>query len=151
MRVRPERENRDRALAKAGGPVARASAIRLTDEDAGAASPAAPLEQALSSDHMTQSEAAVGVKDRAPAPRRTNDAERTRANILEIAFQEFAEKGFTGERIDEIADRTHTSKNMIYYYFGSKEILYRQVLEKCYGEIRRVESELQVQNLPALE
>lgn len=94
-----------------------------------------------------------GGNDRAGADRarRTNDAERTRANILDIAFQEFAEKGFTGARIDEIADRTHTSKNMIYYYFGSKEKLYRQVLENSYRDIRRVEHGLHLPDLPVLE
>lgn len=92
-----------------------------------------------------------GEKPGAERVRRTNDAERTRANILDIAFQEFAEKGFTGARIDEIADRTHTSKNMIYYYFGSKEKLYRQVLENSYRDIRRAESILHLPDLPVLE
>jgi AcrR family transcriptional regulator len=94
---------------------------------------------------------ATVAKSRAAAPRRTNDAEKTRANILEIAFEEFAGKGFTGARIDEIADRTHTSKNMIYYYFGSKENLYRKVLERSYSEIRRVESELHLSDMPVLD
>jgi AcrR family transcriptional regulator len=95
--------------------------------------------------------AALAVPKGRPAPRRTNDAERTRANILDVAYEEFAEKGFAGARIDEIADRTHTSKNMIYYYFESKEKLYRTVLEKCYGEIRRAESELHLEDMAPLD
>ena len=57
-------------------------------------------------------------------PTRTNDPARTMAGILEVARREFAEKGLSGARIDEIAAATQTSKRMIYYYFGNKEGLY---------------------------
>jgi AcrR family transcriptional regulator len=67
------------------------------------------------------------------------DADHTRLDILEVATSEFAAKGLSGARIDEIAQRTHTSKRMIYYYFGSKEGLYTAVLERCYAGIREVE------------
>ena len=53
-------------------------------------------------------------------PTRTNDPARTMAGILEVATSEFASKGLSGARIDEIAAATRTSKRMIYYYFGSK-------------------------------
>ena len=55
------------------------------------------------------------------APRRTNDPDGTRRNIVEVATREFAQKGYSGARVDAIASRTRTSKRMIYYYFGSKE------------------------------
>ncbi len=70
------------------------------------------------------------------------------AGILAVALREFADKGLSGARIDEIADATHTSKRMIYYYFGSKEGLYLAVLEHSYREMRRIESELLLDNLP---
>ena len=60
---------------------------------------------------------------------RVNDPEGTRRNIIEVATKEFADKGFSGARVDEIAARTKTSKRMIYYYFGGKEGLYIAVLE----------------------
>jgi AcrR family transcriptional regulator len=82
---------------------------------------------------------------------RTNDPERTRANIIEVATQEFSEKGLSGGRIDEIADRTHTSKRMIYYYFESKEGLYRTVLEDCYRRIRAIEATLDLKGKPPLQ
>jgi AcrR family transcriptional regulator len=85
-----------------------------------------------------------------PVPRaagRTNDPERTMANILQVAQQEFAEKGLAGARIDEISDATHTSKRMIYYYFGSKEGLYLKVLEAAYEEMRSQESQLRLDDL----
>jgi AcrR family transcriptional regulator len=78
---------------------------------------------------------------------RTNDPERTMANIMEVALAEFAEKGLAGARIDEIAAATQTSKRMIYYYFESKEGLYLAVLEASYAAMRKTESELQLDNL----
>ena len=78
---------------------------------------------------------------------RTNDPERTRADILRVAEVEFGEKGLAGARIDEIAEATRTSKRMIYYYFGSKEGLYLAVLEEAYRRVRDIESELKLQDL----
>jgi len=62
------------------------------------------------------------------------------AEILEVATHEFAEKGLSGARIDEIAAATRTSKRMIYYYFGNKEGLYLRVLEEAYRRMRAIES-----------
>jgi AcrR family transcriptional regulator len=69
------------------------------------------------------------------------DAEATRLDILEVAAREFADKGLSGARIDEIAEKTNSSKRMIYYYFGSKEDLYCAVLEQAYADIRHVDAE----------
>lgn len=79
---------------------------------------------------------------RKASPSRTNDPERTMAEILNVATQEFADKGLAGARIDEIAAATRTSKRMIYYYFGSKEGLYIAVLEAAYGRMRKIEADL---------
>ena len=84
-------------------------------------------------------------------PGRTNDPERTKANILAVAAQEFGAKGLAGARIDEIAAATHTSKRMIYYYFGSKEQLYLAVLENAYRGIREAEQALDVGDLEPVE
>lgn len=78
---------------------------------------------------------------------RTNDPERTMADILEVAIQEFADKGLAGARIDEIAAATRTSKRMIYYYFASKEGLYVAALEEAYRRMRSIESELHLADL----
>ena len=69
----------------------------------------------------------------APTPPRGHDPERTRQDILNVATEEFASAGFSGARVDTIAERTRTSKRMIYYYFGSKEGLYLAALEKVDG------------------
>jgi len=80
-------------------------------------------------------------------PRRTNDPEGTRRNIVEVATREFAQKGYSGARVDAITERTRTSKRMIYYYFGSKEGLYLAVLEEAYSGIRRAEAMLDLEKL----
>ena len=64
---------------------------------------------------------------------------------------EFAANGLSGARIDEIAAKTHTSKRMIYYYFGDKEGLYRRVLEEAYRKVRAGEQELELDHLPPVE
>ena len=76
---------------------------------------------------------------------RVNDPEGTKRNIVEIATEEFAGKGFSGARVDDIAARTKTSKRMIYYYFGGKEGLYIAVLEAAYRSIRSVEAALDLE------
>ena len=65
-----------------------------------------------------------------PAPR-TNDPDRTMADIIDVATREFSEKGLAGARIDVIAEAMRTSKRMIYYYFGSKEGLYIALIDMC--------------------
>ena len=84
---------------------------------------------------------------KAAAPSRTNDPARTMAGILDVATKEFAEKGLSGGRIDEIAAATKTSKRMIYYYFGSKEGLYVAVLEEAYRRMRAIEADLHLEDL----
>src|ERR1700755_3425506 len=76
--------------------------------------------------------------------RRKYDPEQTKRNILDVATQEFSAMGLTGARVDAIAERTNTTKRMLYYYFGSKEGLYEAVLEQVYGDIRALEQELQL-------
>ena len=64
-----------------------------------------------------------------------------------MATSEFAEHGYSGARGDVIAERTRTTKRMLYYYFESKAGLYTAVLERAYGEIRERERELDVEGL----
>ncbi|WP_147107389.1 TetR/AcrR family transcriptional regulator [Nesterenkonia populi] len=79
---------------------------------------------------------------------RLRDAERTRAEVLSVATEVFADMGYSGARVDEIAQRTRTTKRMIYYYFGGKEQLYLAALENAYRGIRRAEQQLDVGGLP---
>jgi TetR/AcrR family transcriptional regulator len=83
----------------------------------------------------------------ADVERRLRDPERTKEEILVVSTQEFAERGFAGARVDEIANRTRTTKRMIYYYFGSKERLYTAALQRAYEDIRVIESNVDVEHL----
>jgi AcrR family transcriptional regulator len=82
---------------------------------------------------------------------RVRDAERTRAEIIEVATHEFADQGYAGARVDEIAAKTRTTKRMIYYYFGGKEGLYLAVLEQAYRHIRALEQQLDVDHLAPID
>ncbi|MCA8864340.1 MULTISPECIES: TetR/AcrR family transcriptional regulator [unclassified Halomonas] len=83
--------------------------------------------------------------------RRKNDPESVRADILAVATREFSEKGLSGARIDEIAEKTRASKRMIYYYFNDKETLYLHTLEAAYQKVRLQEAELDLDHLAPLE
>lgn len=80
-----------------------------------------------------------------------SDANRSKEDILNVATEEFAINGLSGARVDAIAEKTQTSKRMIYYYFGGKEGLYRAVLAKAYADIREREIELNLSELPPVE
>ncbi len=67
------------------------------------------------------------------------DSERTKANILNAAETEFAEKGLYGARIDVIAEKANINKRMIYAYFESKENLYKSVLVTVYSRLTKKE------------
>ncbi|AWB89052.1 TetR/AcrR family transcriptional regulator [Salinibacterium hongtaonis] len=82
---------------------------------------------------------------------RRRDPERTRADLLTAATTVFAESGYAGTTVDDIAEQTRTTKRMIYYYFGSKEKLYLAVLENAYRGIREAERSQEVGDLPPIE
>lgn len=88
-----------------------------------------------------------------PAERepRKNDPEKTKQDILRVATEEFSAYGLSGGRVDAIAEKTKTSKRMIYYYFGSKEGLYLAVLERAYRKIRTLEADLELADMPPVE
>ena len=73
--------------------------------------------------------------------------EAVKANILRVATEEFATSGYAGARVNVIAEKTDTSKRMIYYYFGDKKELYRTVLEAAYRDIRLGEQQLHLNDL----
>jgi AcrR family transcriptional regulator len=82
---------------------------------------------------------------------RVRDPERTRAEIIQVATREFADRGYAGGRVDEIAAKTRTTKRMIYYYFGGKEGLFLAVLEQAYRHIRALEQQLDVEHLEPVD
>ena len=62
------------------------------------------------------------------------DPEATKARILAAAVREFSAKGISGARVDAIAARARVNKRMLYYYFESKEGLFREILRRRLAE-----------------
>jgi AcrR family transcriptional regulator len=88
---------------------------------------------------------------RTAAMRKPKAPQANRARILQAAIDEFASRGFKGASMDAIASRTHTTRALINYYFGSKEQVYLAVLEQVYAEIRKAEGELDLEHLAPIE
>lgn len=59
----------------------------------------------------------------------------TEENILIAARQIFAQKGFAGARMQEIADTAGINKALLHYYFKSKEKLFEQVFEEAFSKL----------------
>jgi TetR/AcrR family transcriptional regulator len=81
---------------------------------------------------MPRTAAPGGAATDAEGPERAKprDPEGTRRRILAAALREFSAKGIDGARVDAIAARAGTNKRMLYYYFGSKDELFRAVLRQ---------------------
>src|ERR1700733_12611457 len=62
------------------------------------------------------------------------DLNRTREKILAAALAEFSARGFAGARVDAIARRARVNKRMLYYCFGAKQDLYREILRRKLAE-----------------
>jgi TetR/AcrR family transcriptional regulator len=78
----------------------------------------------------------------------TRNAEATKTQLLDAAEAEFAVTGLIAARLDAIAAQTGVTKATIYYYFPSKEELYRAVLGRCLTEALEIMEQLQLDCLP---
>jgi len=111
-----------------------------------------PSPRARSTPRPAGRTAASPRRARAAAPEpRPRDADRSQGEILEAATAEFAEFGLGGARVDRIAERARVNKRLIYYYFGSKEDLFRAVLERAYEGIRGEERKLSMSEVDPIE
>ena len=68
-----------------------------------------------------------------PATGRTRDPDRTRDAILDAAETLFAERGYEGASLQEIGRAAGLSRGTPAYFFGSKDGLYRAVLERVFA------------------
>ena len=73
-----------------------------------------------------------GVRERA--------AQSTRDNILRAAIKVFSKHGYDGGSVEKISSMAKSYDRMIYYYFGSKEGLYIEVIEEIYRRMNDAES-----------
>jgi TetR/AcrR family transcriptional regulator len=77
----------------------------------------------------------------------TRDPEATKCQILDAATIEFAVGGLAAARTESIAAKTGVTKAMIYYYFKSKEDLYRAVMQRCFNEDLQLVKQLNLDQL----
>ncbi|MFZ2510061.1 MAG: TetR/AcrR family transcriptional regulator [Gordonia sp. (in: high G+C Gram-positive bacteria)] len=66
----------------------------------------------------------------ARAPRARMTGPQRRQQLIEVARGLFAERGFEGTSIEEIAQRAQVSKPVVYEHFGGKEGLYAVVVDR---------------------
>lgn len=79
----------------------------------------------------------------------TRIAARNKKVILDAAIGVFTEKGYDGASIAEIAKRSGLPKANVYYYFGSKETIYRTIIGDLLGEWDRALDQLTPEREPA--
>jgi AcrR family transcriptional regulator len=67
---------------------------------------------------------------------------KTKESILDAAIALFSKSGFHGTKIDDIASAANANKQRIYHYYGNKEALFRQVVQKAYESIFAADKDL---------
>lgn len=82
-----------------------------------------------SRDQVTGKRPAAGPRRSPATENRQRDAERSRQALLSAALEEFSARGYAGARVGDIAARAGVNKQLINYYFESKEGLYRAVTQ----------------------
>ena len=69
------------------------------------------------------------------------DAFGSKERILEAAEQIFAEVGFDGARVDDIASKAGVNKALIYYYFESKDAILDSLFEALMEDGKHVQDQ----------
>lgn len=67
--------------------------------------------------------------------RQADRSTASRQRLLRAAAAEFAAHGFAGANVDRIARAARVNKAMIYYHFGSKAALYREILRDMFDAV----------------
>ncbi len=75
------------------------------------------------------------IPPRRPGRRSDAEAERTRETVAEAALSVFAERGFAGASLRDIAAEAGTAHGLIRHHFGSKEGVWRAAVDQA---IRRI-------------
>jgi AcrR family transcriptional regulator len=73
----------------------------------------------------------------APPTRRRLPAAERRDRILAAAQEVFAQRGYHGSSLDDIAKASGTSKALIYEHFDSKRALHEELINAHAGELAR--------------
>ncbi len=95
-----------------------------------------PTSAGIGASHTEEPEAAVA-KTR-PGRRTASSAEASRNRIVHAALKEFAERGFEGATTASIARASGVTQPLVHYYFGSKEGLWRETVDRMGQGLARV-------------
>ena len=67
--------------------------------------------------------------------KRQNQETRKKQDILLTAEIVFAERGFKGATVREVAERASIANSLIFYYFKNKSVLYEAVFESFFEQL----------------
>jgi AcrR family transcriptional regulator len=80
-----------------------------------------------------QAEIKIGMN--AEIKKKTRDPEKTRAHVLETAFDEIYRRGFQGVSVDKIIEKTDVTKGAFFHYFPTKAALGYALVDETLREI----------------
>ena len=86
------------------------------------------------------------VKKIAKAEKAVNGANRDQ-DILEAAIHIFAEKGYVGSSLQEVADSVGLMKGSLYHYISSKESLLYRMFQEAHEQANLIIAEVDAKNL----
>jgi len=78
-----------------------------------------------------------------------NEDRNTKTKIFMVAARLIAEKGYNGVSMREISEKSEVSKPTIYYYFESKEGIYKELLNVGLNHVIEILEQIQKLNIPA--
>ena len=96
----------------------------------------------------------MGTPEPAARKRKTQErAELTRSKLIDVALQEFSERGFDAVTVREIEVKAGVQRNLVSYHFGSKDELWKAAAAQVIGHLRTFTADRQelVRDLPARE
>src|SRR2546426_7437685 len=68
-------------------------------------------------------------------PLRVRQAEATRSLLIDVARQNFTDRGYAETSIDDIIQQAGVARGALYHHFPGKEALFRAVYEAVEGEV----------------
>jgi AcrR family transcriptional regulator len=70
-----------------------------------------------------------------------DETEETKNRIIDVAEQQFSEKGYDATRVDEIAKNAGVNKALIYYYFKRKEDILNHLINSLFDDVTKIAME----------
>src|SRR5690606_32680471 len=83
-----------------------------------------------------------------PSTRAEPGKRNTMNRLLAAGRKIFALKGLAGARVEDIAREAKVTKQLVYHYYGSKEVLFSTVLDDASQQIMQELIALDIDDLP---